>query len=269
MRSFVSCVVLCLSCFLIATASAEQAPGPVTIDAGGSVGNRVESVGEVVSAAVESLTGSLQSVAGGIPAPPPVSGGDVVVADDGKEDVRPDGVVGADVSEDKASVDSAVAQVPAPASKMSCDSGDCQELGEALINAVEGASCRSMFATGKCPSLCVQNIAAVTSHASWTSCADSCSKDLVTGAAERWAELCTIRQETLIDQGKEAVKSFVGAGFVSSHARVLAQICIAFTIVVVAVAFGYRRGVLTVHSAYRLQKRRLLGRKNSDPNLPL
>lgn len=151
-----------------------------------------------------------------------------------------------------------------------CADGTCVELGAALLSAVEGESCRSLFVNGKCPAVCGQGIAAVTGNESWAGCATACGNDVVTGAAERWAELCEVRQETLIDQGKEVVKGLVGDGLSSRlHWRAVLQFFLAVMILVVGVGYGYRRGAVSAQHAYRLQKRRLLGRKNSDNNLPI
>ncbi|PXF49783.1 hypothetical protein BWQ96_00435 [Gracilariopsis chorda] len=148
--------------------------------------------------------------------------------------------------------------------------GECEELADQLLNAVEGISCRSLFTTGKCPRPCMQAIQLITANSSWPPCAAMCGGDMVTGAAERWTSLCQIRQETLVDQGKEAVKSLVAEGITSKlHASVLMQFSIGVMILALGIIYGYRRGAISTHIAYRLRKRRLLERKNSDGNLPI
>lgn len=148
--------------------------------------------------------------------------------------------------------------------------GECEELADELLNAVEGSSCRSLFTTGKCPRPCMQAIQLITANSSWPPCATMCGGDMVTGAAERWTDLCQIRQETLVDQGKEAVKNLVAEGITSKlHASVLMQFSIGVMILALGIIYGYRRGAISTHIAYRLRKRRLLERKNSDGNLPI
>lgn len=157
-----------------------------------------------------------------------------------------------------------------PPANVRCADGPCVELGAALLAAVEGEQCRSLFINGKCPAACGQGIASVTGNESWSACATACGNDVVTGAAERWSEICEARQETLIDQGKEVVKGLVGEGLSSRlHWRAVVQFFLAVLILVVGVGYGYRRGAISTHYAYRLQKRRLIGRKNSDNNLPI
>lgn len=156
---------------------------------------------------------------------------------------------------------------PLPAVR--CADGPCVELAASFLSAVEGDLCRSLFINGKCPVACGQAIAAVTGNETWSRCATTCGNDVVGGAAERWAALCGARQETLIDQGKEAVKSVLGDGLSSRlHFRAIVQFFLAVLILVLGVGYGYRRGAVSAH-AYRLQKRRLLSRKNSDVHLPI
>ncbi|KAI0559644.1 hypothetical protein FGB62_140g033 [Gracilaria domingensis] len=152
---------------------------------------------------------------------------------------------------------------------VSCE-GDCEYLADQLLDAVEGPACRSLFTTGKCPSPCMQAITVITSNSSWPACATMCAGEMVTGAAQRWSTLCEIRQETLVDKGKEAVKNFVADGLGSGfRPSVLLRFSLGVLILFLGVVYGYRRGALSTHIAYRLQKRRLLSRKNSDASLPL
>lgn len=141
----------------------------------------------------------------------------------------------------------------------------CHELGDALLATVEGGSCRALFINGKCPTACSTSISEVTQNSSWTGCASTCEGDVVNGAAERWASLCESRQETLIDQGKEAMKSLVSDGLTTRlHKRAVLQFFVGVLILVVGLGLGYRRGSM----GYRLPKR-LLSRKCSDQQLPI
>lgn len=150
-----------------------------------------------------------------------------------------------------------------------CADGVCVELGASLLSTVEGEQCRSLFVNGKCPAGCGQGIASVTGNESWPGCATACGNDVVSGAAERWREICEMRQETLIDQGKEVVKGLVADGLSTRvHWRAVVQFFLVVLLFVVGVGYGYRKGSAAQY-AYRLQKRRLLGRKNSDNNLPI
>lgn len=172
---------------------------------------------------------------------------------------------------------SAVVEGPAPIAEhdpalpaVSCADGPCVTLGAALLAAVEGPPCRSLFVNGKCPAGCAAAIADVTGNETWPRCANACGNDVVAGAAERWAALCGVRQESLIDQGKEAVKSVLGEGLSSRlHVRAVLHFFLAVMILVLGVGYGYRRGAISAQYAYRLQKRRLLTRKSSDSKLPL
>ncbi|CAN8077194.1 unnamed protein product [Agarophyton chilense] len=150
-----------------------------------------------------------------------------------------------------------------------CDR-ECEQLADQLLEAVEGSTCRTLFTTGKCPSPCMQAISAITSNSSWPPCAAMCGGEMVTGAAQRWSALCDLHQETLVEKGKEAVKNFVTDGLRSRiHLSALMRFSLGALILFLGVAYGYRRGAISTHIAYRLQKRRLLGRKNSDSNLPV
>lgn len=104
----------------------------------------------------------------------------------------------------------------------------------------------------------------------WADCEAACVSDVVTSGAKRWAKMCASRQETLIDQGKEAVKSLVADGLAARMQRKLvAQFIVGALIIVLGLAYAYRRRLVTARIAYRLQKRCLMGRKNSDLNLPV
>lgn len=141
----------------------------------------------------------------------------------------------------------------------------CSELSASLLSAVEGASCRSLFTTGKCPGGCMSQIAAITSNSSWASC-QGCEGDLVDGAGERWAKLCGARQETLIDAGKEAVKTLVGDSFAQGFRKKSStQLVLVALVLLLAAGYGWRKGRVMV---LRIGKRRR-GRKNSDMNIPV
>lgn len=147
---------------------------------------------------------------------------------------------------------------------VSCDTGECLQLGEEILTAIEGQECRALLVTGKCPIKCMQSISAVTSNAAWPSCASTCKKDIVTGATERWAALCGARQVTLLDQGKEAVKSLVGVGIMSKlRLAFFMQIIFAVLVLALAVAYGYRKGLIQGHTN-RLQKRMHARRRSLD-----
>ena len=149
-----------------------------------------------------------------------------------------------------------------------CGEGACEELSEALLDAVEGSTCRSLFLTGKCPAICANAISTITKNETWPECAMTCSEDIVMSSAERWVGLCDARKETLIEQGKEAVKSIHQGITQSLHARVVFQFLFGVLILIMGVVYGYRRGAISAAMAYRIQKRRL-GRKNSDNQLPI
>lgn len=154
--------------------------------------------------------------------------------------------------------------------KLSCDSSVCKNLVAAFVETVEGSQCRSIFKTGKCPTGCTTALTQVTLHQSWPACATACSDtdDIVVSSVDRWARLCGARTESLIDQGKEAVKSLVSDGLASRfHIKVFLQFLLAILILVLGVGYGYRRGAISAQMAYRMQKRRLIGRKNSDTNI--
>lgn len=130
---------------------------------------------------------------------------------------------------------------------------------------MEGDACRGLFATGKCPTACATAMATVTTNASWTECELVCKDDVVAAGASRWAVLCGARAETLIDQGKEAMKSLVTDGFAKRVSiRGVIHAFVGLLILVLGVGFGYRRGAGAAQMAYRLQRRR---RKNSDANI--
>lgn len=158
----------------------------------------------------------------------------------------------------------------APLPHVRCADGVCVELGAELLATIEGEQCRSLFVNGKCPVTCGQGLATVLGNGSWPDCARACGNDVVSGAAERWRDMCDRRQESLIDQGKEVVKGFVGEGLRTRlEWRGVFQFLLGVTILVVGVGYGYRKGAGAAQIAYRLQKRRLLGRKNSDQDLPI
>lgn len=153
--------------------------------------------------------------------------------------------------------------------KLSCDSSVCKNLVSTFVGTVEGSQCRSIFKTGKCPTACTTALTQVTSHQSWPACTAACSDtDIVVSSVDRWARLCGARTESLIDQGKEAVKSLVSDGLTSRfHANVFLQFLLAILILVLGVGYGYRRGATSAQLAYQIQKIRLIGRKNSGTNL--
>lgn len=158
---------------------------------------------------------------------------------------------------------------PPAMSRVSCDKGDCLDLGVNLLTTVEGAPCRSLLLTGKCPKACVSALQDIVQHPSWPVCAASCRKDIVEGAAERWASLCLDHAESLLDQGKDVVKSIVGRDALHTvgSLTILRFLLFAFAFSI-AVTIGYRRGATVAVRAYRSQKRRLgLERKMSDPAL--
>lgn len=158
----------------------------------------------------------------------------------------------------------------APHGPVRCADGVCVELGAELLATVEGDQCRSLFVNGKCPVSCAQRLGGVLANTTWPACAAACGNDVVAGAAERWREICERRQESLIDQGKEVVKGLVGDGLKTRIAwRGVLRFLLALGILVVGVGYGYRKGSGAAQYAYRLQKRRLMGRKNSDHDLPV
>lgn len=151
---------------------------------------------------------------------------------------------------------------------VSC-SGLCSTLGDDLLAAIEGDACRSLFITGKCSGNCMTEISSVTENESWPACRDACSGDIVSGASNRWVELCKSRQETLIDAGKEAMKTFVKEGLTTQlQHSMFTQFLFGVFILVIGVGYGYRRGS-AAHLRYRFQKRRLHNRKSSDDRLPV
>lgn len=152
---------------------------------------------------------------------------------------------------------------------LSCDSMICKNLFTTFLETVEGAQCRSIFKTGKCPTTCVTALAVVTSNESWLACKFACSEtDIVASGADRWSRLCGARTESFIDQGKEAVKSLVSDGLASQvHVKAFLQFLVGVLILVLGVGYGYRRGAISAQLAYRMQKRCLIGRKNSDASI--
>lgn len=136
--------------------------------------------------------------------------------------------------------------------------GECAKLGEAVVSAVEGAECRQLHVSGKCPAKCLAGINAALEHKLWNACAARCETDVVSGAAQRWVRLCEARQVTLLDQGKEAVKSLVVA---SPAAGLALRAVLILAVLLGAVMIGYRRGLLQGH-ALRLQKR--MKKRNSE-----
>jgi hypothetical protein len=164
--------------------------------------------------------------------------------------------------------------VPSPVMlAVNCDSGDCLTLGQLLIETVEGVSCRSLLLTGRCPKSCSSALTAIVEHTSWPACAKACRKDVVEGAAERWVELCNAHAETLLEQGKDVVKSIVGEGAMGSlaHGRASRTVLKAFEIimVVLALALAYKRGAAMAVRAYRAQRRKRMDRIDSDQDLLL
>lgn len=152
---------------------------------------------------------------------------------------------------------------------VSCDKGECLDLGTDLVSSVEGPACRSLLLTGKCPKACASALQEIVQHPSWPVCASTCRKDVVEGAAERWSSMCLEHTETLLDQGKDVVKSIVGHDAlhtIGAHS-VLRILVLAF-MCSIAVAFGYRRGAATALRIYRSRTRRHgISRKMSDPEL--
>lgn len=154
---------------------------------------------------------------------------------------------------------------------LTCDSDTCTQLRDKFLDTVEDDSCRAIFNNGKCPSLCSVSLSAIAANESWSVCMHSCSDDVVMGSIEQWVRLCNSHTESLIDQGKEAVKSFVSESF-SSHVYVkrLLQIFVGALILFLGIQYGYRRGASSIQLAHHSrQKRRRNARKNSDSNLPL
>lgn len=162
-------------------------------------------------------------------------------------------------------------EAPSPAPRLACDAAICTSLRDAFLDAIESATCRSFFENGKCPTMCSTSLTAITTNESWPACTTACTGSeaevFVTGAP-RWLRLCGARTESLIDQGKEVVKSFVADGIASRvHTKLVLQFLIGVLILAAGMVYGYRRGLISAQIAYRMQKRRLLGRKNSDANL--
>lgn len=190
---------------------------------------------------------------------------------DTNEELKPKspGLVALDTARN-ASIQQTEGQPKSPSQAIvKCGEGACEELSTALLDAVEGSTCRSLFLTGKCPAVCANAIGAITKNETWPECATACAEDIVMDAAERWVGLCDARKETLIEQGKEAVKSIHQGITQSLHARVVFQFLFGVLILIMGVVYGYRRGVISAAMAYRIQKRRLGGRKNSDNQLPI
>lgn len=155
---------------------------------------------------------------------------------------------------------------------ISCDSAVCINLRDRFLDAVESNACRTIFDNGKCPTLCSTSLSLITGNQSWSPCVRACpDDDVVMGSVSRWVRLCDARTESFIDQGKEAVKSFVSEGFVSRlQLRVILQFIIAVLILFLGVSYGYRRGSISAQMThYARQKRRRTARKHSDANLPL
>lgn len=155
---------------------------------------------------------------------------------------------------------------------LNCNSAVCSELRDRFLDAVEGDSCRAIFDNGKCPTLCSTSLTTITGNQSWTSCVKTCPEDdVVMSSVSRWVRLCDAHTESFIDQGKEAVKSFVSESFASRlHLRMVLQFFVGVLILALGVGYGYRRGSLSAQMAYYArQKRRRAIRKHSDSNLPM
>lgn len=158
------------------------------------------------------------------------------------------------------------------AAPVNCDSVVCIELRDKFLDTVEDESCRAIFDNGKCPTLCSTSLSTITGNQSWPSCIQTCpDDDVVMSSVSRWIRLCDAHTESFIDQGKEAVKSFVSESLASRlHLRVVLQFFIGVLILVLGVGYGYRRGSLSAQMAhYARQKRRRAARKQSDTNLPM
>eukprot|EP00188_Purpureofilum_apyrenoidigerum_P001172 Plantae.Rhodophyta-Purpureofilum_apyrenoidigerum.ctg16192.p1 GENE.Plantae.Rhodophyta-Purpureofilum_apyrenoidigerum.ctg16192~~Plantae.Rhodophyta-Purpureofilum_apyrenoidigerum.ctg16192.p1 ORF type:complete len:235 (+),score=17.71 Plantae.Rhodophyta-Purpureofilum_apyrenoidigerum.ctg16192:86-790(+) len=69
--------------------------------------------------------------------------------------------------------------------------GNCVEIQNRFIELVEGEVCRQLYATGKCNSVCLKSLQAITSRSKWSRCAQRCywTKTFVQ-AAESWLDLC-------------------------------------------------------------------------------
>lgn len=101
----------------------------------------------------------------------------------------------------------------------------------------------------------------------WVECKRDCVNDVTSGAAQRWQELCDVRMETLIDQGKEAMKSLVNDGLNwKVYRRGVLQFLLGALIIIGGVMYGYRKRKFV---RGRLLRRRMFSRKNSDLNLPI
>ncbi len=142
-----------------------------------------------------------------------------------------------------------------------CDAGgDCASLSEAIISAAEGPECRALHITGKCTAKCLSALKETLAHKLWDACSAKCEIDVVTGAANRWAELCEARQPTLLDASKEAL-TIVAAAPGAGRA---VQLFIVFGVLLTALALGYRKGLLQ-SIPLRLHKR--LKRRSSERSL--
>lgn len=164
----------------------------------------------------------------------------------------------------------ATSATPSPSVQLSCDDGVCVALRDTFIEAVESAPCRSFFENGKCPTACASSLSAVTVNESWTPCTVACTgndADIFASGASRWLRLCGARTESLIDQGKEAVKTLVAESITTRSSHIILQFLLGVLILALGIGYGYRRGAISAQMAYRVQKRRLLGRKNSDANI--
>lgn len=196
-----------------------------------------------------------------VPNAPP-SADDLPVA---KEEGSGDGgtVVGADVGAPARDPDDGGSLAEQP----DCDEGPCLKLGEYLLEAVEGPSCRALLITGRCPKACTAALAEITGSAMWPACATSCRKDIVEGAAERWAEMCKNHEETYLEQGKDVVKKIVGSNSVSGGSNNIFNFVGGLAVVAAALFVGYARGSSVALQAYRAQRRHRLPRKLSDPDM--
>lgn len=159
---------------------------------------------------------------------------------------------------------------PIPHVQISCDDDVCVTLRDTFIEAVESAACRSFFENGKCPTTCASSLTAVTANESWTPCTVACTgsdTDIFVSGAQRWLRLCGARTESLIDQGKEAVKTLVTESITTRSSNIILQFLLGLLILALGIGYGYRRGAISAQMSYRVQKRRLMGRKNSDANI--
>lgn len=155
---------------------------------------------------------------------------------------------------------------PLPLPTAICTEHVCHSLHTQLSDIIDGRPCRSIFINGKCTVQCSQMLSKFLQDEYWVECKQGCANDVTSGVAQRWQELCDVRMETLIDQGKEAVKSLVNDGLNWRMYRRVLQFFLGTWILIGGVIYGYRRLRMVKG---RLLRRRLFSRKNSDSNLPV